>query len=77
MGTTIKSLEVQIGQLASSINAQQRGKFPSDNEVNSKEQYKATILRNGKEIGGARKDEPVEVNLASLPREEGINNEKE
>ena len=67
MGATIKFLEVQIGQFASSINAQQRGKFPSNTEVNPKEQCKAITLRNGKEIEGARKEEPVEVNLTSLP----------
>ena len=64
MGATIKSLEVQIGQLASSINAQQKGKFPSDTKVNPKEQWKAFTLRSGKEIEGEkqelRRDVPVE-----------------
>ena len=64
MGAPIKSLEVQIGQIASSINAQQRGKFPSDTEVNPKEQCKAITLRSGKEIQGAkhesRSEEPIE-----------------
>ena len=34
MGATMKILEVQIGQLATTINAQQRGTFPSNTEVN-------------------------------------------
>ena len=37
MGATIKNLEVQIGQLATTINAQQRGTFPSNTGVNPKE----------------------------------------
>ena len=37
VGATMKSLEVQIGQLAMSIGSQQKGKFPSDTEVNPKE----------------------------------------
>ena len=77
MGATIKSLEVQIGQLASSINAYQRGKFPSDTEVNPKEQCKAITLRSRKEIEGARKEELVEVNPTSLSKEENTDNEKE
>ena len=50
MGATMKSLEVQIGQLATTINAQQRGTFPSNTEVNPKEQCKAITLRSGREI---------------------------
>nr|XP_023881727.1 uncharacterized protein LOC111994101 [Quercus suber] len=50
MGATIKNLEVQIGQLATTINAQQRGTFPSNIEVNPKEQCKAITLRSGREI---------------------------
>ena len=45
MGATMKNLEVQIGQLATTINAQQRGTFPSNTEVNPKEQCKAITLR--------------------------------
>ena len=50
MGPTMKNLEVQIGQLATTINAQQRGTFPSNIEVNPKEQCKAITLRSGREI---------------------------
>ncbi|XP_065628545.1 uncharacterized protein LOC111994101 [Quercus suber] len=50
MGATMKNLEVQIGQLATTINAQQRGTFPSNTEVNPKEQCKAITLRSGREI---------------------------
>ncbi|XP_030969898.1 uncharacterized protein LOC115990189 [Quercus lobata] len=50
MGATMKNLEVQIGQLATTINAQQRGTFLSNTEVNPKEQCKAITLRSGREI---------------------------
>ncbi|XP_035550037.1 uncharacterized protein LOC108989976 [Juglans regia] len=50
MGATIKNLEVQIGQLAKTINSQQRGTFPSNIEMNPNEQYKAITLRSGREI---------------------------
>ncbi|XP_022868727.1 uncharacterized protein LOC111388274 [Olea europaea var. sylvestris] len=57
MGATMKNLEVQIGQLATSMKSQQQGKFPSDTEVNPKEHCKAVILRNGKQVG---ESEPTE-----------------
>lgn len=50
MGATVKNLEIQIGQLATTINSQQGRTFPSSTEINSKEQCKAITLRNGKEI---------------------------
>ena len=43
MGAAIKSLEVQIGQIASSINAQQKGKFPNDTKVNPKENARPSL----------------------------------
>ena len=49
MGATIKSLKVQLGQLAYSINAQQKEKFSSDTEKNPKELCKAITLRSGNE----------------------------
>ena len=75
MSATIKPLEAQIGKLASSTNAQQKGKFPSDTEVNLKEQCKAISLRSRKEIEGARKEETV--NPTSLLQGESIDFEKE
>ncbi|GMN69127.1 hypothetical protein TIFTF001_038197 [Ficus carica] len=50
MGTTMKSLEVKIGQLATSINSQQMRQFPSDIGDNPREQCNAVILKSGKEI---------------------------
>ncbi|XP_041001613.1 uncharacterized protein LOC121247311 [Juglans microcarpa x Juglans regia] len=50
MGATMKNRKVQIGQLATTINAQQRGTFPSNTEVNPKEQCKAIILKSGRKI---------------------------
>ena len=46
----MKNLEVQIGQLATTINAQQKGTFPSNTEVNPKEQCKAITLREIAEV---------------------------
>ncbi|XP_073273299.1 uncharacterized protein [Primulina huaijiensis] len=51
MGTTMKSLETQIGQLANALKDQNRGQFPSNTEVNPREQCKAVTLRSGKKIG--------------------------
>ncbi|XP_040996048.1 uncharacterized protein LOC121242223 [Juglans microcarpa x Juglans regia] len=50
MGATIKNIEVQIGQLATTVNAQQRGTFPSNAKVNPREQCKAITLRSGREL---------------------------
>ncbi|PON50721.1 hypothetical protein TorRG33x02_313500 [Trema orientale] len=59
MNATMKSLEVQIGQLANSIKGQQSGKFPSDTETNPKDHCKAITLRNGKEVEVSRLKENV------------------
>ena len=76
MGATIKSLEVHIGQLASSINARQKGKFSRDTKLNPKEQCRAITLRSGKEIEGAkleyRRDEPVEHESTDKEIEEQV-----
>ncbi|XP_068662928.1 uncharacterized protein [Aristolochia californica] len=50
IGATVENLEVQIGQLAKAINAQQRGFFPSNTKVNPNEQCKTITLRSGREI---------------------------
>ncbi|XP_073273285.1 uncharacterized protein [Primulina huaijiensis] len=50
MDATMKSLEKQIGQLATALRDQNRGHFPSNTEVNPKEQCKAVTLRSGKEL---------------------------
>ncbi|XP_073025157.1 uncharacterized protein [Primulina eburnea] len=46
----MKSLETQIGQLANALRDQNRGQFPSNTEVNQKEQCKAVTLRSGREL---------------------------
>ncbi|XP_075497140.1 uncharacterized protein LOC142534108 [Primulina tabacum] len=63
MGATMKSLETQIGQLANTLKDQNRGQFPSNTEVNPREQCKAVTLRSGKEIGIP---EPAEENVEIL-----------
>ncbi|XP_073017839.1 uncharacterized protein [Primulina eburnea] len=60
MGATMKSLETQIGQLANSLRDQNRGQFPSNTEVNPKEQCKAVTLRSGKELEVQSPKEMVE-----------------
>ncbi|XP_073023706.1 uncharacterized protein [Primulina eburnea] len=59
MGATMKSLETQIGQLANALKDQNKGQFPSNTEVNPREQCKVVTLRSGKEIGIP---EPTEEN---------------
>ncbi|KAJ4724863.1 DNA-directed DNA polymerase [Melia azedarach] len=46
----VKSLKVQVGQLATSIKSLHNEKFPSDKEVNPREQCKVITLRSGKEL---------------------------
>ncbi|XP_075474054.1 uncharacterized protein LOC142505108 [Primulina tabacum] len=60
MGGTMKSLETQIGQLANALRDQNRGQFPSNTEVNPKEQCKAVTLRSGKELEVQSPKEMVE-----------------
>ncbi|PON31148.1 hypothetical protein PanWU01x14_372170 [Parasponia andersonii] len=50
MNATMKSLEVQIGELANSIKGQISRKFPSDTETNPKDHCKAITLRSEKEV---------------------------
>ena len=58
MGATMKNLEVQIGQLATTANAQQRGTFPSNTEVNPKEQCKALHLGVEEKLRGYHQRKP-------------------
>ncbi|XP_073309941.1 uncharacterized protein [Primulina huaijiensis] len=77
MGATMKSLETQIGQLAIALKDQNRGQFPSNTEVNPKEQCKAVTLRSGKEIGIPK---PVEEGVEILVEEDdgqGVSVDKE
>ncbi|XP_073056908.1 uncharacterized protein [Primulina eburnea] len=60
MGATMKSLETQIGQLANALRDQNMGQFPSNTEVNPKEQCKAVTLRSGKELEVQSSKERVE-----------------
>ncbi|XP_073158913.1 uncharacterized protein [Henckelia pumila] len=51
VSASMKNLKTQIGQLMNALNNQQRGEFPSNTEVNPREQCKAVTLRYGKEVG--------------------------
>ena len=50
----LRSLEVQMGQMANLLTKRQQGSLPSNSEVNprgeGKEYYKATTLRSGREL---------------------------
>ncbi|GMN64086.1 hypothetical protein TIFTF001_033160 [Ficus carica] len=50
MNATMKSLKVQIGQLANAVKGQSSGNFPSDTEPNPKDHCKDITLRSGKEV---------------------------
>ncbi|KAL8484047.1 hypothetical protein ACS0TY_026660 [Phlomoides rotata] len=65
----IKTLEHQVGQLASTMGEQhQKGKFPSTTETNPREHCKAIKLRSGTSYDGPSK---------SLDEEEMVQEEKE
>ncbi|XP_022883328.1 uncharacterized protein LOC111400113 [Olea europaea var. sylvestris] len=50
LGATMKNLEVQIGPIATAIQSQQKGQFPSNPEVNPREHCNAITLRSGKAV---------------------------
>ncbi|CAA0829139.1 Unknown protein, partial [Striga hermonthica] len=61
MGAQMKNLETQIGQLAKVVGSQhQRGQFPSNTELNPKEQCQAIRLRSGMEYEGPKMPEEKE-----------------
>ena len=78
MSATIKSLEVQVGQLASELKNQQKGKFPSDTEQNPRDHCKDITLRSGKEVESLGlkekkgKESAVEVEVEKELEEERI-----
>ena len=50
MSASIKSLEVQMGQLATELRSQKKGKFPSETKHNPREQCQVIMLRREKEV---------------------------
>ncbi|XP_027158091.1 uncharacterized protein LOC113759717 [Coffea eugenioides] len=48
--TMYRNVEVQIGQIASSLNNRNQGELPSKTEVNPMEHVKAITLRSGKQL---------------------------
>ena len=65
--TSIRNIEIQIGQLASQMNASQRGTLPSDTIPNprrdGKEECKAINLRSGKQLPGIPQASGVEKDV--------------
>ena len=57
MSATMKSLEVQVGQLATELKNQKKGKCPSDTKQNPRDHCKAITLRSGKEVESSRQKE--------------------
>ncbi|XP_071928189.1 uncharacterized protein [Coffea arabica] len=53
--TMYRNVEVQIGQIASSLNNRNQGELPSKTDVNPKEHVKAITLRSGRQL----EDPPV------------------
>ncbi|KAL8541984.1 hypothetical protein ACS0TY_003008 [Phlomoides rotata] len=87
MGTQIKTLEHQMGQLASTMGEQyQKGKFPSTTEMNPMEHCKAIKLRSGTRYDGPSKpldeedmgkEEEEEVKGDTIEEEEELELAKE
>lgn len=50
--TSIKNLEVKVGQIANLVSTPITSTLPRNIIPNPKEQFKAIVLRSGKEIGG-------------------------
>ncbi|XP_038976409.1 uncharacterized protein LOC113461320 [Phoenix dactylifera] len=51
LASSNRNVEMQLGQLANSINSRGQGNLPSKTEVNPKEHCKAVTLRSGKQLG--------------------------
>ncbi|KAL8483337.1 hypothetical protein ACS0TY_026144 [Phlomoides rotata] len=72
----IKTLEHQMGQLASTVGEQhQKGKFPSTTETNPKEHCKSIKLRSGTSYEGPSK--PLDEEKKDEEGEEELELEKE
>ncbi|XP_062075432.1 uncharacterized protein LOC133779493 [Humulus lupulus] len=56
--SSIRNLEMQVGQLANMFQSRPQGNFPSNIEVNLKEQCNAISLRSGKKL-----EEPVKKSI--------------
>ncbi|KAI3448633.1 hypothetical protein Pfo_005298 [Paulownia fortunei] len=82
LGAQMKSMETQIGQLATEINAQKhKGNFPSDTEMNPREHCKAIQLQSrtkikGSEMQSSKVDEPMASTSSESPMEEQPNEEE-
>ena len=68
--SSIRSLETQIGQLATLMDNKAKGDLPSTNEVNPKENCKAITLRNGKNYEGLRAEQNEESRLQDQQAQE-------
>ncbi|XP_062080828.1 uncharacterized protein LOC133785625 [Humulus lupulus] len=57
--SSIRNLETQVGQLTNMLNNRPHGNFPSNIEVNPKEQVQAITLRSGKQTEHPRSPQAV------------------
>lgn len=65
-GKAIQSLEVQISQISTSLHIMQKGKFPSCQKKNPKEECNAITLRSGKELNKSNFHLPPHNHMMSL-----------
>ena len=56
--SSIRNLEMQVGQLENMLQSRPQGNLPSNTEVNPKEQCNAISLRSGKKL-----EEPVKKSI--------------
>lgn len=68
----MKNLELQIGQLATIKNNQQKGKFPSNIDVSLQKHYNAITLRSRKKIEEIRPKEALVLTPTSNHIEEKL-----
>lgn len=72
----LKNMEVQLGQIAAAVNALQKGKFPSDTEVNPREQCKVIKLQSGKQLESRLDEEKKKEERMSKDEDGGAEAEK-
>ncbi|XP_010277775.1 PREDICTED: uncharacterized protein LOC104612150 [Nelumbo nucifera] len=66
--TSIKNLEVQVGQIVSMLLERKEGQLPSNIKKNPREHVNAIALRSGKTVGEAQEDDK-EAESADLQKE--------
>ena len=77
-GKALQNLEVQLSQMATSLQTMQKGKFPSCPEINPREECKVVTLRSGKKLSTPLiNDEDDEAIIEDVQQKESASKEKE